>query len=235
MVRPAKKWSHADTVCAHPLLSNSQYPAGATSPLPLKYLKSTVLNKLSKSDHSPSTQALPLPMSSGDRNVLQRKASADQNVPQHQPATFELAKMVHGGYCIQEDPFPNDFSWQVLDNWRILETSHWMLGWSASIGRYSSTYTIRVNNDSNMLERFLVMVGTGTEPLQQALPYEKLGQLILCRFPPDNLAFARLAFSLQWSFGVWIILQHDLHVNYAVFVALWTAYLSFWILAIFFE
>jgi len=87
-----KKWSHAKTVIACPPLPNSRNQAGAMAPPLLKRQKSTLLNKLSESDHAPSTQALPLSMSSGDLNVPQPKASADQNVPQHRKATFDVVK-----------------------------------------------------------------------------------------------------------------------------------------------
>jgi hypothetical protein len=50
----------------------------------LKHEKSTLLNKLSESDHAPSARMLPQPKTSGDQDALQPKASADQNVPQHQ-------------------------------------------------------------------------------------------------------------------------------------------------------
>jgi len=83
-VPPPKKRSHADPVIARPLLPHSWNSAGEM-PLPLlKHLKSALWNKLSKSDHAASTQALPLHMSSGDQDVPQSKASADHNVRQHQ-------------------------------------------------------------------------------------------------------------------------------------------------------
>jgi hypothetical protein len=58
----------------------------------LKHQKSTLLNQLSKSDGAPSTQALLLFKSNGDQHFPQPKASADQNIPQQQKATFEVAK-----------------------------------------------------------------------------------------------------------------------------------------------
>jgi len=61
-----KKWSHTDTVIACPLLPNSRNPPRAMAPPLLKCHKSTLLNKLSKSDHAPSAKMLLLPKSSGD-------------------------------------------------------------------------------------------------------------------------------------------------------------------------
>ena len=59
----------------------------------LKRQKSSLLNKVSKSDCAQSARALLLPnTSSTDQNIPQPSASSDQNVPQHQKATFEVAK-----------------------------------------------------------------------------------------------------------------------------------------------
>jgi len=60
----------------------------------LKCPKSALLNKLSESDCAPSALALPEPQTSGDQNAPQLKASAYQNVPQHQKATFVVAKRI---------------------------------------------------------------------------------------------------------------------------------------------
>ena len=70
-----------DTIIAHPPRLTSQNPAGAITPPLLKRQKSSLFNTLSKSDYAPPTQALPLPYS-----------TQDQKVPQHQKATFEVAK-----------------------------------------------------------------------------------------------------------------------------------------------
>jgi len=101
-----KKRSCANTVIARPPLPNSWNPAGAMAPPLLKRQKSTLLNKLSKSDGAPSTQALPLRKSSGDQNVPQPKASADQNVPQHQKATFEVVKRILEAIVFTKTPWP---------------------------------------------------------------------------------------------------------------------------------
>jgi len=88
-----KKCSHADTVIACPPLPNSRNLPAAMAPPLLTQQKSSLLNKVSVSDHAPSAWALVLPKkSSGDQNIPQPKASSDQNVPQHQKATFVVAK-----------------------------------------------------------------------------------------------------------------------------------------------
>ena len=93
MVLLPKKWSRADTVIARPPLSNSRNLPAAMAPPLLKCQKSALLNKFSESDCAPSGRALALPnKSSGDQNIPQPKASSDQNVLQHQKATFEVAK-----------------------------------------------------------------------------------------------------------------------------------------------
>jgi len=88
-----KERSHADTVIARPLLPNSGNLPATMGPLLLKRQKSSLLNKLSKSDRAPSAQVLVLPnKSGGDQNSPPPKASSDHNIPQHQKATFEVVK-----------------------------------------------------------------------------------------------------------------------------------------------
>jgi hypothetical protein len=72
----------------------------------LKYQKSALLNKSSESDSAPSAQVLPQHKSSGDQIALQPKASADQNVPQHQKATFEVATRFMEGIVFTKTPWP---------------------------------------------------------------------------------------------------------------------------------
>jgi hypothetical protein len=73
----------------------------------LKRQKLSLLNKLSESDHTPSARALVFPnMSSGDSNCPQPKASSDQNVPQHQNATFEVAKKLREAIVFTKTPCP---------------------------------------------------------------------------------------------------------------------------------
>jgi hypothetical protein len=87
------EWSHANAAISGPPLPNSRNPAGVMAPPPLKRQKSTLLNKSSTSNCAPSTQTLPQRKSSGDQHVPPPNASADQNIPQHQNATFEVAKI----------------------------------------------------------------------------------------------------------------------------------------------
>ena len=106
MVQLPKKFSHADTVIPHPPLPNSRDPAGAM-PLPLlKRQKSTLLNKLSEFDCTLSTHALLLRMTSGDQNIPQPNANADQNVPQHQKVTFQAVKTFMEAIVVTKTPWP---------------------------------------------------------------------------------------------------------------------------------
>jgi len=84
--------------------------------------KSTLLNKLSESDHAPSTQALPLRKSSGDQNVPQPKVSADQNVPRHQKATCEVAKRFMEAIIFTKTPWPilsNIMYLMIEEAWKL--------------------------------------------------------------------------------------------------------------------
>jgi len=85
-------WSHANAVIARPLITNSRKPHASMAPPLLKRQPSALLNKSCKSDHAPSTQALPQHESSGDQNAPRPKVIADQNIPQHQKAPFEVVK-----------------------------------------------------------------------------------------------------------------------------------------------
>ena len=118
-----KKGSRADTVIARPPLPNSQNLPSAMAPPLLKHQKSSLLNKLSESDCSPSVQALVLPnMSSGDHNIPQPKASSDENVPQHQKATFEVTEMFIEAIVFTKTPWPilsNDKYSMVEEAWKL--------------------------------------------------------------------------------------------------------------------
>jgi len=103
-----KKESCTDTFIAHPPLPNSRNPAETMAPELLTSKESTLLNKLSESDHAPSSQVLPLCKSKADHNVPHQKASADENIPQHQTAMFEVAKG-----CVQYIIF-------LITPWQIL-------------------------------------------------------------------------------------------------------------------
>jgi len=108
-----KKGSCANTVIACPLLPHYPTPPATIAPPLLKRQLLTLLNKLLESDHAPSTRALVLPnMSSGDQNAPQPKASRDKKVPQHQKATFEVAKRFMEAIVFTKNPWlhqPNVF------------------------------------------------------------------------------------------------------------------------------
>jgi len=84
-------------------------------PLPQRQ-KLTLVTKLSESYHAPSTQTLPLCKSYGDQDVEQAKASADQNIHQHQQATSKVAKMFMVAIILTKTPrslLSNDISSMV--------------------------------------------------------------------------------------------------------------------------
>jgi len=120
-----KKRSHADAVIVRPPLANSRNQLAAMAPPVLKRQKSSLLNKLSESDHAPSARALVLPnKSSGDQNIAPPKASSGQNVLQHQKATFEVAKRFMEAILFTKTI------------WRILsDDKYWMVGeaWNLAI------------------------------------------------------------------------------------------------------
>jgi len=103
-----KKHSLADTIIPSPPLPNSRNLPVAMAPPLLKHQKSSLLNKSSESEHAPSAQALVLPnWSNGYQKCPQPKASSDQNVPQHQKATFEVAKTFMEAIIFTKTPWPN--------------------------------------------------------------------------------------------------------------------------------
>ena len=85
-----KRRSRTDTVIARTSLPHLRHPAEAIAPPLLKRQKSTI-NISCQSDIVPA-QELPLAKAGGDKNVLQRMASGDHNVPQHQKSTVEVPK-----------------------------------------------------------------------------------------------------------------------------------------------
>jgi hypothetical protein len=106
-VPPPKKRSRADTVIARAPLPNLRHPAGAIAPPLLKRQKS-VINISRESD---VLQALPLP-----------KASGDHNVPQHQKATFEVAKRFMEAIVFTKTPWPiiSDEKYSMVDEaWKL--------------------------------------------------------------------------------------------------------------------
>jgi len=118
-----KKWNRANTVIPHPSLPNSRNLPAAMAPPPLKHQKSSLLNNLSESDCAPSARALVLPnKSSGLQNIPQPKASSDQNVPQHQKATFEVVKRFMKGIVLTKTPGPilsDDKYSMVEEAWKL--------------------------------------------------------------------------------------------------------------------
>jgi hypothetical protein len=106
-----KKRSRADSVIACPPLPNSQnLPAAMAPPLP-KRQKSSLLNKSSESDWTPSAWALVLPNNwSADQNSPQPKARSDHNVPQHQKGTFGIAKRIMEAIVFTKTP------WAILSD-----------------------------------------------------------------------------------------------------------------------
>jgi len=113
-----KKQSRADTVIARPPLPNSRNLPAAMAPPLLKRQESSLLNKLSESDGAPSARALVLPnKSSGDQNSPQPKASSNQNVHQHQRATFEVAKRFMEAIIFTKTPSPmlSDANYSIVE------------------------------------------------------------------------------------------------------------------------
>jgi len=147
MVPLPKKRSHADTVTACTPLPNSPNPAGAIAPPLLKHQESTLLRKLSDSDHAPSTQAQPLPKSSGDQNVPQPKSSADQNVPQHQKVTFQVAQWSRVEIVFTKTPWPmisDDKYSMVEETWKLtIEAQHHQWALAGAPGRTPSVCQLR--------------------------------------------------------------------------------------------
>ena len=95
----------------------------------LKSQESALLNKASKSDCAPPTQALLQPKSIGDQNPPQPKASADHNVPQHQKATFEVTKMLMEAIEFTKTPWPiiSDDNYSMVEEaWTLaIEAQDW--------------------------------------------------------------------------------------------------------------
>jgi len=118
----------AKTVIACPLPPNYRNPPAAMAPPLLKCPKSTLLNKLLESDCAPSAWALVLPnTSSGDQNALQPQASSDQNVPQHQKATFEVAKRNMEAILFTKNPWAiisDDKYSMVKEAWKVGIEAH---------------------------------------------------------------------------------------------------------------
>jgi len=60
--------------------------------------------------------------SSGDQNILEPKARSDQNVPQHQKSTFEVAKRFMEAIVFTKNPWPiisDDKYLMVEEAWKL--------------------------------------------------------------------------------------------------------------------
>ena len=116
---PPKKRSRADTVIARTSLPNLRHPAGAMAPPLLKCQKSTI-NISRKSD---IVKALPLPKAGGDQDVPQQKpGGGGHNVPQHQTATFDVAKRFMEAIVFTKSPCPiiSDEKYSMVDEaWQL--------------------------------------------------------------------------------------------------------------------
>jgi hypothetical protein len=109
------KHSCVDAVIARPLHTSSSNPADALVPPLPKCSMSTIINNFSKCDSAPPTQMLTLCKSGGDQNDPEPKASADQNVLQHQKATCQAVKKFMEANCIHNDSFGGIIRWHELD------------------------------------------------------------------------------------------------------------------------
>jgi len=98
-----KKQSRADTVIACTSLQNLRQPARATALPLLQHHKSTI----NISCESDIVKTLALPKAYGDQNVPQPKPEGgDNNIPQHEKATFEVAKCVMEAIIFTRTPWP---------------------------------------------------------------------------------------------------------------------------------
>jgi len=115
-----KKRNRADTVIARTSFPNLGHPAGAMAPPLLKRQKSTI-NILREPDIVPA-QALPLPKAGGDHSFAQPKAGGDHNVPQHQKASFKVAKWFMEAIVFTKTPWPiiSDEKYSMVDKaWQL--------------------------------------------------------------------------------------------------------------------
>jgi len=126
-------WHCADTVIELTLLSHSRNPAGAMAPPLLKWQKSTFLHKLSVSDHTLSTQALPLYKSSGDQECSTTQGQCRSESSAIPKGYFCGSEKVHGGNRKQEDSLFNficNIYLMVKKAWKLAiegQNSQWAL------------------------------------------------------------------------------------------------------------
>jgi hypothetical protein len=118
-VPATKKRIRADIVIARTSLRNLRHPARVMAPTLLNRQKSTS----NLSNDSDIGQALPLPKDGGDKNVFQQKpGGGDHNVPQHQKATFEVAKRFMEAIVFTKSPWPiiSDEKYSMVDEaWQL--------------------------------------------------------------------------------------------------------------------
>jgi len=102
-----KRSSLADTVIVCPPLPNFRNLPAAMAPPLLKRQESPLLNRLAECNLAPSSMALVVRnMSSRDQNNLQPKVTSDQNVPQNQKATFEVARWLMEAIVLKKNHWP---------------------------------------------------------------------------------------------------------------------------------
>jgi hypothetical protein len=115
--------SGADSVISCTPLPNPAKLHAAIAPPLLKRKKSSPLKKLCQSDHPPSPRAMLLPnKSSGDRNCPQSNACSNQNIPQHQKDTCEVAARFMEAIVLTKTPCPIvcDYIYSVVvEAWKL--------------------------------------------------------------------------------------------------------------------
>jgi hypothetical protein len=82
---------------------------------PLRKRQKSTINISSESD---IVQVLPFPKAGGDHNMRQQKpGGGDHNVPQHQKATFEVAKRFMEAILFTQTPWPiiSDEKYSMVD------------------------------------------------------------------------------------------------------------------------
>jgi len=118
-----KKSSHADSVIEPPPLPNSQNLPAALVPALRKRQTSSLLYKLSESDCAPFAWAQVVSNTrSGEQNIPPLKADSDQNMPQHQKATFQVAKRFTEAIVLRKTPWPilsHDKYSMVEEAWKL--------------------------------------------------------------------------------------------------------------------
>jgi len=113
------KRSRADAVIARTPLPNLPHPVRAQAPRLLKCQKSAI-DISCKSD---VVQPLLLPKAGGDNKVSQPKAGGDHNIPPHQMATFEVAKLLMKTIVFTRTPWSiiSDEKYSMVgESWKLV-------------------------------------------------------------------------------------------------------------------